>query len=115
MGQCVLKDCGFEYQKTKVENGVPFVEFFKEVPENVFYCYFFLPFRQKIRAKKTAKLLSIDEKTIDNETSFYHRKKMINNPFLTQESKKRKKRTLMKQQKSIIFIRRNITTKKIAR
>lgn len=33
MGQCVLKDCGFEYQKTKVENGVPFAEFFKEVPK----------------------------------------------------------------------------------
>ena len=31
MGQCVLKDCGFEYQKIQVKKGVSFPEFFKEV------------------------------------------------------------------------------------
>lgn len=31
MGQCFLKDCGFEFQKLPQNKGKPFPEFFKEV------------------------------------------------------------------------------------
>ena len=31
MGTCVLKDCGFEYQKLKIKKGITIEQYFKEV------------------------------------------------------------------------------------
>lgn len=38
MGQCFLKDCGFEFQKLPQKKGKPFPEFFKEVTKSINSC-----------------------------------------------------------------------------
>lgn len=42
MGTCVLKDCGFEYQKLKIKKGITIEQYFKEIVASIFIFIIFI-------------------------------------------------------------------------